>query len=479
MKKSYIELEIELEQTKQELSVTKQELEKTKDLLKLAFNQIMQLNKEISDLKQKLNKNSKNSSKPPSSDQKSNTSDVNKKKRKSREGKNRELFSKEDIDKTVECFSEKCPCCGSQNIEILPIFEILQQIELPEVKAIIIEYILKKYRCHSCDKNFKANLPEGTPYSAFGSNLMALLSTLTGVYHLAKREAIQLIKDLYGIDISLGSVPNLEERVANALDPIYQKIYDFIINNNLTKHFDETSWRNNGKRHYVWIATCSEAAIYRIDRYRNKLAFEKLIKNQDFTNKGCVSDRYGVYNKISKKHQFCLAHLIREFRNFSQRDGPDKTIGKSLVKTLKKACFTHSKYRDEKITFENRNRQLGKIRKITEFWLEDGLANGSDELSGLCERLLDKFDNLWMFIKIADMEPTNNLAERDLRKMVIWRKKSYGTRSERGKNFAEKITTISQTLRKQGKNVLKFVELTIKNFYSSKSSEAIYSEINL
>ncbi len=477
MRKTYNEIELELEQTKHELAVTKHELDKTKNLLKIAFDQILLLKKEISDLKQQLNKNSKNSSKPPSTDQKPNTSDKNKKKRKGREGKNRPFFSQEQIDNKIECTIEKCPCCGSQHIEALSIFEILQQIELPEIKAIITEYILKKYQCHSCGKNFKANLPEGIPCSAFGTKLMGLISTLTGVYHLAKREAIQLIKDLYDIDIGVGTIPNIEERVTSALDSVYQKIHNFVIESSFTKHFDETGWRDRGKRHYVWLATCNEAAIYKIDRYRNKLAFQKLIKNQDLSNKSYVSDRYSLYNKISKMHQFCLAHLIREFRNFAQRDGPDKNIGTSLEKALRKACFIHSKYRDKKIALGNRNRQLGKIRKKVEYCLEDGYANGSDKLHGLCGRLLDTFDNLWMFTKIVNMEPTNNLAERDLRKLVIWRKKSYGTRSERGKKFVERITTISQTLRKQGKNVLKFIESTIKNFYSDKEPELINSEM--
>ena len=194
MKKTYNEIELELKQTQHEL-------DKTKNLLQIFFNQIRLLQKENDNLKQQLNKNSKNSSKPPSTDQKSNTSDKNKKKRKGRIGKNRLLFSQEHINSRVECCSEKCPCCGSLNIESLSKFEILQQVELPEVQALITEYILKKYQCRSCGKNFKANLPEGIPNSAFGLKLMGLISTLTGVYHLAKREAIQLVKDLYDIDI--------------------------------------------------------------------------------------------------------------------------------------------------------------------------------------------------------------------------------------------------------------------------------------
>jgi transposase len=306
---------------------------------------------------------------------------------------------------------------------------------------------------------------------------MGLISTLTGIYHLAKREAAQLIKDLYGIDVGLGSIPNIEERVAKALDPVCQKIHDFIINSDFPKYFDETGWRNNGKKYFAWIATSEKVAIYLIDRHRNKLAFQKLIKNQDMSNKSCVSDRYGVYKNITNNHQFCLAHLIRDFRNFAQRDGPDKIIGNSLVENLQKACFIHSKYRDKKITLANRNRQLGKISKKVKFLLEDGYANGSDELYGLCDRLLNNFKNLWMFTKITDMEPTNNLAERDLRKLVIWRKKSYGTRSQRGINFVEKITTISQSLRKQGKNVLKFIEAVLVHFYCNKEPELINSLI--
>ncbi len=459
MKPSYEELEAELV--------------KIKSLLKKALE-------EIESLKEKLNKNSNNSSKPPSSDQKKNTEDQPRKKRKNRKGMFRPFFSKEQIDKSIECSLEKCPHCGSHSIENLSAFDILQQIDLPEVKAIITEYIRKKYYCSSCKSSSFANLPKGIPNSAFGPQLMGLLSTLTGVFHLAKREGIQLIKDIYNIDIGLGSIPNIEERVSTALDPYYQKIHEFVLENYLTKHFDETTWRDTGKRHYVWIATCEKAAVYMIDRYRNKLAFQKLIKNKNISAKNYVSDRYSVYNKIGPKHQYCLAHLIRNFRSFSQRDGPDKKIGESLEKLLTKACSTNNKYCKGKINLIQRNRRLKYAQKKVEDALCDGIANGSDKLSSLCDKLFDNFDNLWLFKETKGVDPTNNLAERDLRKLVIWRKKSYGTRSNRGKRFVERITTISQTLRKQKKNVLQFVQQAIGSFYGKKENEgSINLELNL
>jgi len=108
-----------------------------------------------------------------------------------------------------------------------------------------------------------------------------------------------------------------------------------------------------------------------------------------------------------------------------------------------------------------------------EFHLEDGMANGSDDLFKLSETLLDDFDKLWAFTKIRGMEPTNNLAERDLRKLVVWRRKSYGTRSNRGKRFVERITTIAQTLKRQSKSILTFIQEAVIGFYNRTSAPFI------
>ena len=103
----------------------------------------------------------------------------------------------------------------------------------------------------------------------------------------------------------------------------------------------------------------------------------------------------------------------------------------------------------------------------------DGLALGSDVLSGLCERLIDDFERLWTFLSIEGMDPTNNMAERDLRKLVLWRKKSYGTRSKRGQKFVERITSVVETLKKNHKSPLKFLENALISFYQKKPSPLI------
>jgi transposase len=104
--------------------------------------------------------------------------------------------------------------------------------------------------------------------------------------------------------------------------------------------------------------------------------------------------------------------------------------------------------------------------------LIDGLASGSTDFGDFCQNILDKFENLWAFTKSGDIDPTNNLAERDLRSLVLWRKKSYGTRSERGKRFAERISSVAGTLRRKGLNAINFLKEAVCAFY--RGEEAPY-----
>lgn len=464
MKRSYDQLEAELAETKWKL-------EEASKLLRLALQ-------EIADLKEQLRLNSKNSSKPPSSDRKANTSSQERKNRKSRKGVARVSYPPERVDRRVECTRDSCMHCGSRHIESVGAPEALQQAELPEVRAIVTEYLLHKYCCEDCGKRCAADLPPGIPDSAFGPHLMGLFATLTGVLHVARREAIQLIQDLYGVNIGVGSAPNIEERVSEALESVYRRIHNLVIGGAFPKHFDETTWRDSGKRFYAWVASCSEAAFFKLHPTRSRSAFEALIGGRA-DGFQAVTDRYPVYATIGKLHQYCLAHLIRDFRRYAERDGPDGEIGGAVAQEFARICGIHKDYREGEISIGQRNMRLGYRKRQVEFWLVDGLANGSDRLSGLCESLLEAFDKLWTFSRVQDMEPTNNLAERDLRKLVIWRKKSLGTRSKRGQSFVERITSTAETAKRHGRNVLRFIQDAVTNLFARKPAPHICENLGI
>lgn len=440
-------------------------LEKMEGLLKLALEK-------ISKLEQQLNKNSKNSSKPPSTDQKADTTAKKPKKRKSRKGYSRTPYPPERIDYRISCKRKCCPHCNSNKLEqLLDTPFSWQQVELPVIQAIVTQYDCLKYQCKQCNRKSTGSLPENVPFSAFGPKLMAFITCLTGRFHLSKREAIILTKDLYDIDLSEGSIINVEENVSNALEAIYGKIHRYVIEGKRPRYFDETTWRSSGKKRYVWIGTSKKAAYYRIDPHRSREALLKLIGS--FTNRPAVTDRYSVYRALDGPRQYCLAHLIRDFHAYSQREGEDAKIGSRIEEELRKICKKHREWREEQISKSQYSACLRHSRHRLEEYLIDGLALGSDELSQLCERLSDEFERLWTFKSIEGMEPTNNMAERDLRKLVLWRKKSYGTRSERGEKFVERITSVIETLKKNEHSPLKYLEDAIQAFYAKQPPPSI------
>jgi transposase len=418
-------------------------------------------------LEERINKNSKNSSKPPSTDHKRNSAADDKGPKKPRSGINRKLLSSDQIDHFHACTLDSCPYCGSNQLIDQDRPLVLQQVELPEVKAVATQFNCTKYACASCGEESIADLPNGVPNSAFGPRLMALIATLTGVFHLAKRDAMQLVRDLYGVTISEGSIINVEERVAKALDKSYERIHKYVMQGILPKHFDETSWRDKGKTHWAWVASTSEATCFRIDANRSKEAFQRFA--EILGEAPIVSDRYSAYNDLKQPHQYCLAHLIRDFRKYSEREGLDREIGGALEKALQRICKTQREFRKGEITQQSRATKFRYQKKRLGELLIDGLANGTDELSRLCDRLYEEMHKIWTFSNFTNVDPTNNLAERDLRRLVLWRKKSYGTRSMRGQHFVERISTVAETVRKAKDNILTFITKSVSAFYAGES----------
>lgn len=455
MKKSYEEHEQELHSVKEQLCTAREEILRLKELLKAALDR-------IAELEAKNNRNSQNSSKPPSTDQKSDTPENPRKQpKKSRPGISRTPYSSERVDHHVDCSLDNCPYCNSADLsESQDLPYVWQQVDLPPVRAIVTQFNCRRYLCDHCGRGSIGSLPPGTPYSSFGPKLMALLATLTGRFHMAKREAKLLIHDLYGIELSEGTVVNIEERTADALDPVYERIHHFVVQKAIARYLDETSWRNGGKRRYVWLATSTLAAYYRIDPCRSREAFFKVVGPN--LSVPSVTDRYGAYNVLDGPHQYCLAHLIRNFHAFAEEGGDSGQVAFTIEKELRKACGIHAAWRKGEISSKQRGLRLSHTRRRLDEAFTDAMAAGSDKLAELCMRLEDEFEHLWVFASTDGVEPTNNMAERDLRKRVLWRKKSYGTRSARGQRFVERVTSVVETIKKNGANVLSFLEAAIR-----------------
>ena len=132
-------------------------------------------------------------------------------------------------------------------------------------------------------------------------------------------------------------------------------------------------------------------------------------------------------------------------------------IGRALKNELKAVFRNRKAHQNDEL---NRHQLKGRCtyrRKQLQDLLKDGFLSDHPRLSRFCGQLLKDFVCLWTFLRIPGMEPTNNQAERDLRPMVLWRKKSLGTKGPSGQAFVTIVGSLVQSLRKQGRSILAFL----------------------
>jgi transposase len=420
------------------------ELSQTRLLLAKAIERIQEL-------EECLNKNSQNSSKPPSQDQKKSEEPPRKGGAKAgHKGNHRQMLPPEEVDSFQQCVQKICPCCGSEKVEALSGEATLwQQVEIPTKIAYVTQYERKPFCCTSCGHEGVAALPKGVEESAFGPRLKSLITTCTGNFHLSKRETQALLSDFLAVRLSLGSVSNIEGQIAKLLQNPYKDVSQAVLKGKVV-HLDETGWRESAQNHFVWVAACANAVFYRIDPKRNREARDKVV-GKDY-HQPTVTDRFGVYNDLTGAHQYCLAHFKRELKRFSERNGYDGQWGIKAIGILD-CIFQHwALYRRAKISRSQLKKRCLKPRSelkdllIVGGWYE---SQSSPKLRRFCKTIFENFDRLWTFLRVECMEPTNNQAERDLRKIVLWRKKSFGTKSNRGQRFVERIKTVAMTLQRQ------------------------------
>jgi transposase len=430
-------------------------IEEQKRLIEEQRKTIERLEKRVAELEERLNLNSNNSSKPPSSDQKKNKQPPRGGAVKGHPGYSRKQYSDDEISKRVISPLTQCQHCGCKKLEKTPSY-YFQQVDLPQARPLVTQIELEKGVCTHCHRHSIASFPEGYDRSSFGPRLISLIGVCSSVYRMSKRVIQTLLQTLFDIEISLGSIPAMERKVSKGLSHSYKELLS-AVNNSKVAYVDETSFREAAQTSYVWTATTKVASLIRILPTRGLSSLDSI---RPRNHPGItVTDRYQVY--AYDKHQHCLAHVKRDFKKFSERDGPDGDLGQRALFELQEVfAATHRPFSDMRQRVAYRKQRLKNI-------LYDGLANGSETFARFADRLLLQFHKLFLFTRYPEeVECTNNAAERTLRHIVLWRKTSYGTQSEEGSRFMERAVSIWMTLKKQGRRVLPYFEQAYRATYN-------------
>jgi len=423
----------------------------------------------IVELERRLGMNSKNSSLPPSRDPPGVRRPL-KKKGKRRRGaqpghaaKQRNLVAPERVDRVVDHWPEHCRGCGhvfSLAWEVgAP--ERRQVIELPPVRAEVTEHRLHRLVCPCCARTSKAAAPVEVPApTTFGPRLVAFSATLTVRLRASRRNLHQALSDFLDVEPpGVGTLQHLLEEVSAATLPAYQEVRT-AVRASTAVGVDETGWKKKRLRFWLWVAATPTLSFYRLSRRRSRSEREKLL--------GCsyagvvTSDRAGAYRSLPVgQRQLCLAHFRRDMVAWQERGGAAGRLGTWAVSELDRVFSLWHRFKRGEITRAHLGRVLGPLQaRFTRLFYQ--AYHGTDvKLSRMADELLGLWDALWAFSRHEGVEPTNNESERALRAAVIWRKTSFGSRSERGLRMVERLLTVAETAKKQQRGLLEFLSAAI------------------
>jgi transposase len=420
------------------------------------------LKAEINELRERLSQNSTNSSLPPSSDPPSSKpkppSESKGRKRGGQpghQGHARKLMPVEEVDHLVELRPANCQGCGHRLRGDDPQPERHQVSEVPPVKIEVTEYRRHSLACRSCGVVTQAEWPIEMPGGAFGPRVQAITAYLTGRLGANHRDVVEALKVLYGLEIGTGSISTMQRQVSHALAvPVGEALH--FVQQQKAQYVDETSWFESGRRKWLWVNATADVTAFTVLGGRSQMDAQRVISE---SAKGVVTtDRYWSYNWLMpRRRQVCWAHLARDFQAMVERSGESATLGQALLKQVKKLFALWHKARVDELCREQLQGSMKAVRRRVKELLEAGSHCEHKKTRNTCSNILKVEKSLWTFVRLDGVEPTNNGAERALRRAVLWRKKSFGTQSPAGSCFVERILTVVTTLRQQSRDVLEYL----------------------
>ena len=337
-----------------------------------------------------------------------------------------------------------------------PADERLQVVELPPVRAAVTEYRLTARQCRSCGAVTRAARPAEASGGAFGPRLQAVATLLVGRYRLSRREAVACLAELGEVELSVGALARLEQATSAALAPVVDAVAT-AVQRATVANLDETGWWQGKTRSWLWTVVTESLTLFRLAPSRGKAVAQALL-GPDWT--GIVgSDRYSAYRYLPlERRQLCWAHLIREFRKVAAYNQHQRPLGTRLLDITAWIFAAWHRFRAAATDRPARLVELVPLQAELRQALEVGLDPPHAVVAGaLCGNLLDAWPALWTFAHVDGVEPTNNAAERALRPAVLWRKGSFGTQSDAGSRFVERIMTVAATCKQQGRGLLDFL----------------------
>jgi transposase len=340
---------------------------------------------------------------------------------------------------------DNCPDCHHALRHIRTVIQYKEDITIPP-KEVIKESIEVGF-CSYCHKSHAGlQIQKQTCY--LGNTIRTRVVYSTAILHLSYEKTIADIYDTFSLSISSGEIACILEREATKLLPEYQDI-DKRINNDPTVHIDETGYpvQKSIQGKFGWVKTSSKSfdTLFLLGQSRGGGVAEKLYTNHDQI---LITDDYPVYKNLSKKHGLCYAHPKRKFRDLAESRAMEEDVQRHCKEFYERFCIFYDEVKTITTTpyDQGERREKADAMRIAIRLLCEVSSMDPKKMITLKKTFLKNTENYLLCIKEEDVPMTNNKAERSIRPIVMKRKISFGSRTDKGAYIISIILSVAYTI---------------------------------
>jgi len=411
-------------------------------------------------------KNSSNSSIPPSKDE-------NRPRRKSlrektgrqpggqkgRKGNTLKMVENPDItEKHIPCY---CRSCGQslENVDAIAVGR-RQVFDIPKIEIKVTEHQVYSKQCSCGHINYGEYPVEANAPVSYGSNIESLIGYFHTRQYLPFKRMQELFKDVFGLSISEGGVHYILDKLTKKALPAYHLIKQRLQSNaKYAVGSDETGVKVNGAKYWGWTWQNKEATFITITDNRGQKTITDTFK-EGFKHTTLVHDCWAShFNTPAITHQVCIAHLLRDLNYLNELYAHKWSWAVKLL-------FQQSlklKKQMELVDYYKQNWRRTQIEKRLDFLINYLLPDEKKELITFQKRLKKYREYLLTFLYRPEVPPDNNASERAIRNIKVKQKISGQFRSIDGAARFAILRSITDTVLKNGRNVLGALNL-IANF---------------
>ncbi|MEK7069930.1 MAG: IS66 family transposase [Patescibacteria group bacterium] len=362
----------------------------------------------------------------------------------------------ERIDSVQEHNPKKCPECHTE----LGRTQEVRKRYVTDIKLVArvknTQHNIHRKYCPKCKKIIEPEVPNVLPHARFGLNLMLFIMYLRLGLRLPGNKVREFLQTMYNLSISEGEIVHILKQLVIAFGPYYSEL-EKIVRVARVKHTDSTGWRVNGKNYFAWVFITAGVVLYKIRR-RNNSRVPLSVFGTKQKGMTLVIDRHSALRTLAEKAgfflQLCWSHILSDSKDLKKNFGAEgRYVHHKLKDIFEMAASFESKGTPEQVDalkaeifalILRHYKHITIRRFVNNLWKRD-------------------IDSLFRFVTDPDVDPTNNISERELRHLVIIRKISNGSRSARGAHATAMLLSVIQTLRMNKKNPLLEMQEILKS----------------